>query len=171
MTDYKNTPKGRIVRQKYADILPLLRPEPIRPRMNTQNRAKIFSPFSALRGYDEEISDEDRVHGLMAKIELSNEDKNRLSDRLLQTKKNMSVTVEYFHTDKMYAPLGTYKTLTGTVSRIDPMYQEIEIIGDTGSKTDTPLEKAPSICIAFDDLFSLESSILIFSSVTFTTGF
>ena len=51
--NYKNTPEGKIVRQKYADILPLSRPEPIKPRMTTLNRAKIFSPFSALRGYDE----------------------------------------------------------------------------------------------------------------------
>ena len=29
--NYKNTPEGKIVRQKYADILPLSRPEPIKP--------------------------------------------------------------------------------------------------------------------------------------------
>ena len=32
----KNTPEGRIVRQKYADILPLSRPEPTKPRMTIQ---------------------------------------------------------------------------------------------------------------------------------------
>ena len=46
MTDYKNTPEGKIVAQKYADILPLSRPEPSykHPRMTLSNRAKIFSP-------------------------------------------------------------------------------------------------------------------------------
>ena len=89
----KNTPEGRTVRQKYADILPLSRPEPIKPRMTTLNRAKIFSPFAALRGYDEEISDQDRVQGLIAKAKLSEEYKGHLSDRLLQVKKGMTITV------------------------------------------------------------------------------
>lgn len=58
---------------------------------DTLNRAKIFSPFAALRGYDEEISDQDRVQGLIAKAELSEEDKGHLSDRLLQVKKRMTI--------------------------------------------------------------------------------
>lgn len=46
--------------RKYADLLHAERPnsEESRrkhPRMSLQNRAKIFSPFAALRGYDEEI--------------------------------------------------------------------------------------------------------------------
>ena len=95
--------------------------------MTTQNRAKIFSPFAALRGYDEEISDQDRVQGLIAKAELSEEDKGHLSDRLLQVKKGMTITVRYFHADAVYAPLGAYESLTGTVARIDPVYREIDI--------------------------------------------
>ena len=60
--DYKNTPEGRAVQAKYADILPLSRPAPIKARMTTQNRAKIFSPFAALRGYEDELADEGREH-------------------------------------------------------------------------------------------------------------
>ena len=56
MTDYKNTPEGKITSQKYADLLPLSRPAPIKPRMAISNRAKIFSPFAALRGYEDEIA-------------------------------------------------------------------------------------------------------------------
>ena len=146
--NYKNTPEGKTVRQKYADILPLSRPEPIKPRMTTLNRAKIFSPFAALRGYDEEISDQDRVQELIAKAELSDEDKEHLSDTLLQVQKGMTITVRYFHADAVYAPLGTYKSLTGTVTRIDPVYREIDI--RTG--TTTALEKSPPVTISFDDL-------------------
>ena len=60
MDDYKNTQEGRIVSQKYADILYLERPVPSakHPRMSVANRAKIFSPFAALRGFDDEISEE-----------------------------------------------------------------------------------------------------------------
>ena len=146
--NYKNTSEGKIVRQKYADILPLSRPEPIKTRMTTLNRAKIFSPFAALRGYDEEISDQDRVQRLIAKAELSDEDKGRLSDRLLQVRKGMTITVRYFHSDAVYAPLGAYESLTGTVARIDPVYREIDI--RTG--TTTALEKSPPVTISFDDL-------------------
>ena len=146
--NYKNTSEGKIVRQKYADILPLSRPEPIKTRMTTLNRAKIFSPFAALRGYDEEISDQDRVQRLIAKAELSDEDKEHVSDRLLQVRKGMTITVRYFHRDAVYAPLGAYESLTGTVARIDPVYREIDI--RTG--TTTALEKSPPITISFDDL-------------------
>ena len=60
MADFKNTKEGRNVAQKYADILHLSRPEPPvkHPRMALSNRAKIFSPFAALRGFDDEISSE-----------------------------------------------------------------------------------------------------------------
>ena len=60
MDDYKNTQEGRIVSQKYADILHLERPEPSakHPRMSVANRAKIFSPFAALRGFDDELAEE-----------------------------------------------------------------------------------------------------------------
>ena len=46
MADCKNSKEGRIVSQKYADILRLSRPEPLEkhPRMSLTNRAKIFSP-------------------------------------------------------------------------------------------------------------------------------
>lgn len=146
-----NTPEGEIVRKKYADILPLSRPEPIKPRMATLNRAKIFSPFAALRGYDEEISDQDRVLELIAKAELSDEDKEQLSDALLQVRKGMTITVRYFHADTVYAPLGTYESLTGTVAEIDPVYREIDI--RTG--TTKALEKSPRVTISFDDLIQV----------------
>lgn len=40
---------------KYKDIINMSRPAPSRPRMDRGNRAKIFAPFAALRGYDEVI--------------------------------------------------------------------------------------------------------------------
>lgn len=55
--DYKNTPEGRAVQSKYGKILHASRPEPPHdhPRMPMSNRAKIFSPFAALRGYEDEV--------------------------------------------------------------------------------------------------------------------
>lgn len=53
--DYKNIPESRAVQSKYGKILHASRPEPPRnhPRMPMSNRAKIFSPFAALRGYED----------------------------------------------------------------------------------------------------------------------
>ena len=63
MENYKNSKIGRETAQKYGDILEMERPqteESLRkhPRMTLQNRAKIFSPFSPLRGYDEQLAAE-----------------------------------------------------------------------------------------------------------------
>lgn len=61
MENYKNSKTGREVTRKYADILDKERPqteESLRrhPRMTLQNRAKIFAPFAALRGYEEQLA-------------------------------------------------------------------------------------------------------------------
>ena len=61
----ENEKTARIAREtarKYADILHAQRPDGEEsrrkhPRMSLQNRAKIFSPFAALRGYDEQIAE------------------------------------------------------------------------------------------------------------------
>jgi hypothetical protein len=149
--DDRNSKEGRIVRQKYADILDLSRPEPVKPRMTTQNRAKIFSPFAALRGYEEEIADQQREHGLVPKMALSEEDQNELSDQLLQMKKGMTVTVRYFKTDSACVSLGSYETLTGTLVRMDPVFREIEIEESVDGEK-TALGKSLTVRISFDNL-------------------
>ena len=146
MDDYKNSKEGRIVAAKYADILHKSRPEPSfkHPRMSLSNRAKIFSPFAALRGYEEEIADEKWKQTRVTKKILSDEEAAELSDRLLQVKKGMEVTVHYFKADTEHPaipPLGTYETIAGKVERIDPTYRQIAI--NTGNT------KVP---ICFDDL-------------------
>lgn len=114
--DYKNTKEGKIVSQKYADLLPLSRPEPIKPRMSVSNRAKIFSPFAALRGYEEEIAAEGLEHTKTQKIELSDEGKEKIGAKLMQLQKGEAITVRYF-TD------GYYEDLTGKVESIDGIYK------------------------------------------------
>ena len=91
--------------------------------MALSNRAKIFSPFAALRGFDDEISSEGASKLLVKKVELSDEEKNDLSDKLLQVKKGMKVVVRYFV--KAAESTGKYISLTGTVVMIDPVYASI----------------------------------------------
>lgn len=63
--------------------------------------AKIFSPFAALRGFDE-ISSEGASKLLVKKVELSDEEKDALSDKLLQVKKGMKVVVRYYEGRRKY---------------------------------------------------------------------
>ena len=134
MADFRNTKEGRNVAQKYADILHLSRPEPPvkYPRMALSNRAKIFSPFAALRGFDDEISSEGASKLLVKKVELSDEEKDALSDKLLQVKKGMKVVVRYFM--KTAESTGKYISLTGTVVIIDPVYRELKVMQDSDRK-------------------------------------
>lgn len=118
--DYKNTSEGWAVRMKYADLLPLSRPEPIKPRMSIQNRAKIFSPFAALRGYENEIASEDKDHLKGKQIELSEEQKEILGDKIGQLRKNQPVKIKYF-TD------GYYEEIPGKVDSVDAINKELKI--------------------------------------------
>ena len=88
--DYKNTPEGRAVQNKYGKILHSSRPEPPHdhPRMPMSNRAKIFSPFAALRGYEDEIASEGRDHLKGNRIELSEEGKEALSQKISQLRRD-----------------------------------------------------------------------------------
>lgn len=147
MTDYKNTPEGKTVRQKYADLLPLSRPEPIKPRMMLENRAKIFSPFAALRGYEDEIYAEGMEKLKVEKIEMSDGEKEILSDRLQQLQKGMAVRIRYFKGDES----GYYKEISGVIERIDIVSQELRIM--TGEKKDWG--KVLPVVIAFDDIVEI----------------
>lgn len=154
MADFKNTKEGRLVAQKYADIFHLSRPEPPakHPRMSITNRAKIFSPFAALRGFDDEISSEGATKLLVKKVELFDEEKNNLSDKLLQVKKGMKVVVRYFVRTTENA--GKYMSLTGTVVMIDPVYRELKVMQDSDRKA-VSIEKELPVVIPFDDIADL----------------
>lgn len=58
--------------EKYREIADMDRPEISgHPRMSMDNRAKIFSPFAALKGYEEAIAEKDEQ--VLTSIELSDE--------------------------------------------------------------------------------------------------
>ena len=142
--NYKNTPEDKAVQYKYADLLPLSRPEPIKPRMSISNRAKIFSPFAALRGYEDEIASEGKDHLKGKQIELSEEQKELLGNKIGQLRKNQLVKVKYF-TD------GYYEDLPGRIDSVDAINKELRIY--TGFINDTGKE-LPTI-IAFEDILEI----------------
>lgn len=135
MENYKNSKIGRETAQKYGDILEMERPqteESLRkhPRMTLQNRAKIFSPFSPLRGYDEQLAAEKQRTERVAKRILTEEEISALSDRLMQVTKGMTITVRYFKEDTAHPEVpavGNYITLTGKADRIDPVFRTLQV--------------------------------------------
>ena len=147
--DYRNSKEGKAVAAKYGDILYSSRPEPSyrHPRMPVANRAKIFSPFAALRGYEEEIAEEGRKRTRVPKKILPEEDVERISALLLQLRKGMKITAGYFKEDTLHPaspPLGTYEKVSGTVVRIDPVFQKLCVSDGEGE-----------VVIEFDDLAEL----------------
>ena len=138
MEDYKHTPTGQLVARKYADILEKQRPQTEQslrkhPRMPLQNRAKIFSPFAALRGYDDQLEEEKQRSRRVQKRSLTEEEITTLSDKLMQVTKGMTVTVEYFKEDITHPeipPVGEYCTLIGSVEAIDPVYRTLRLAGE-----------------------------------------
>jgi len=130
--NYKNTAEGRTAARKYADIIALTRPEvpENRPRMALSDRAKIFSPFAALRGYEGKIAEEERRVQRQIWQELSEEERGNLSQQLSGVCRGMSVELLYFLpecTDASGRCLGTYCRLRGVVERIDPLEKILRI--------------------------------------------
>ena len=162
MDDYKNTQEGRIVSQKYADILHLERPEPSvkHSRMSVPNRAKIFSPFAALRGFDDELAEEGAQTLRVPKAELSEEEKSALSARLAGLRRGMSVTVRYFQPDLCCPadpPVGRYQTVTGVVQALDPIAKTLRLALE-GQPKGPGLEKEKVVTIPFAEIETLQGS-------------
>ena len=162
MENYKTSKTGLETARKYADILHLERPqteESLRkhPRMTLQNRAKIFSPFAALRGYDEQLAEEKQRTERVTKRSLTEEEMSDLSDKLMQVTKGMTITVCYFVEDTAHpeAPaVGNYVTLTGKVEAVDTVFRTLQI-----EKAVVPFEDLVEIrgdgIVAIDDYLGI----------------
>lgn len=135
MENYKTSKTGLETARKYADILDMERPQTEEslhkhPRMSIQNRAKIFSPFAALRGYDEQLAEEKQRTERVRKHILTEEEMSDLSDKLMQVTKGMTISVRYFVEDTAHPEIpavGNYVILTGKVDAIDPVFRTMQI--------------------------------------------
>lgn len=117
---------------KYDDIIHLSRPASRHPKMSEADRAKIFSPFAALKGYEEAVKDKEKIR--VNKIELSDEEKARINQKLCRLKKGQLITVDYFHPGP--GPNGSgdiaegeYRTITGTVEKMDGDFRMMMVDG------------------------------------------
>lgn len=121
---------------KYDDIINLARPKSNRPPMPVADRAKIFMPFAALKGYEEAIEEKQKL--TFPRIELSEEQKEVLDKKLHTLEEEMSlgnrpkITVRYYVVDDKVSrqegrELGIYAELSGTVSKVDALFGTIRI--------------------------------------------
>lgn len=106
---------------KYDDIIDL--PHHVsktRKPMSLYNRAAQFAPFAALTGYDDAIEETARL--TETKVELSDELKNDLNQKINFIKNNIKVhpeiTIKYFVLDNKKSG-GIYKSLTSIIKKVD----------------------------------------------------
>lgn len=123
---------------KYDDILqmeyPLKSADVKRhPRMRVEDRAKIFAPFAALKGYEEAIAAKQKI--VVPRIELSEEAKEELDEKLGQMEgllgmgQHPIVTVVYFQRDKAsFEEQGEYIQFTGMVAKFDQTSRILQIV-------------------------------------------
>ncbi len=123
---------------KYDDIIhmqyPLKSSDVIKhPRMQVEDRAKIFAPFAALKGYEEAIAAKQKI--IAPRIELSEEAKEYLDLQLGKIEQQLMkgqhpiITVVYFQRDKMSGEDGgEYIQFTGMVARFDQTSRILQIV-------------------------------------------
>ena len=113
----------------YERIVDLSRPLSSRPKMSALDRAAQFSAFAALVGLDEQIVETARL--VDSKIELSEDDIERLNQKLLLLMQKVSEDEEYpevrvicFVPDERKDG-GAYAVKNGTVKRIDDVFRKV----------------------------------------------
>ena len=107
--------------KNYSDILHEDRPKSARAKMDLGNRAKIFAPFDALRGFNFAIMAEEAERAMLPRVELSEDMQEELNCKLEQLYTGSAVTACYFSPQRCIGDLelGYYYTVTGQVQGID----------------------------------------------------
>lgn len=100
------------------------------PHMSAYDRAAQFSPFAALTGYEDAVSETARLTD--KKVELDEYSKAYLNERLnmiqVALDEHPEVSITYFLPDKKKSG-GAYVTVTGSVKKIDE-YEHIVVMLD-----------------------------------------
>lgn len=86
---------------------------------NKLDRAKIFLPFDALKGFKEELRKKEKI--LVEKKILSIEEKDKISKKITQIKKGVILKIIYYENNE-------YIEVEGMVSNIDMVYKTLTIV-------------------------------------------
>ena len=113
-----------------------------REKMSLHDRAAQFSPFAALTGYDEAVSETQRL--TEEQVTLDETEVARINEQLSEIAQHLSerwqVTITYFLPDARKSG-GAYLTDTGTVKKID----EVEHVVRMDSGIGISMERIVSI--------------------------
>ena len=115
------------------------------PKMNLSQRAKIFSPFDALKGFGQAI--EEKLEVYVEKRELTEEEQRQIDQTLSvlhaltanrrQARKNGVCAAAVFfipcadRNHEAYGRRGSYETRTGTVWKVDELKKTLLLGEDT----------------------------------------
>ena len=95
-------------------------------KMSRAERARQFMPFAALRGFEDLIARQERIY--TPRRELSEEEAERLSDRLAALERGTVIRALYYDGE-------AYVTMEGAISEVDTVFRSLRII-----KTRIPFE-------------------------------
>ena len=116
---------------KYDDMFHLSRPRSRYPKMRRGDRAKIFAPYDALKGFSDSVKEKDQVY--FPRMLISDYIQEGINRRLKALNRRDVVTVIWFesarHNDN--EDLGEYRTAAGTVLRVDEIEQTLMLDGVT----------------------------------------
>lgn len=104
----------------------------LHPKMNMQDRAKIFLPFAALKGYEEAIEEKQKIY--VPKKELTEDMIDKLDKRLglllklLTENQKIIVKVTYYFENKMSE--GEYLAREGMLVKIASDMSYLQIVND-----------------------------------------
>lgn len=119
---------------KYDDIIDLPHYEPKHKRMPIENRAAQFAPFAALTGHHAAIEETARL--TEKNIELSDEEKQEISKKLLFALKNKSkILITVFIPDPLKEG-GSYQVIIGVIKKFDLMERMIVMSDNTAVPID-----------------------------------
>ena len=115
----------------YQDIIHFSRPFSNHPKMAIANRAKLFTPFAALRGFDIEILTQEQDRLLMPQISLPSDREEEIYRVLNGLHQGDWATVTYFVPVKHIAGqlLGEYTVASGAVKKVDDVEQLLVLDG------------------------------------------
>ena len=125
-----------IKKNRYEDILNATPPvgQGLKgyPPMNIPDRAKIFAPFAALKGYEEAIFAKQKI--VVPRINLSEETRDLLDQKmhlvleLLKRQQHPILTIIYFTRTRIGQDEGEYIRFTGMVGKIDETSKILHIV-------------------------------------------
>lgn len=125
-----------IKKNRYEDILNATAPvgNGIKgyPPMNVSDRAKIFAPFAALKGYEEAILAKQKI--VIPRIELSEESREMLDLKMrrlldfLRLHQHPILSIIYFTRTGTAEDEGEYIRFTGMVGKIDETSKILHIV-------------------------------------------